>query len=62
MLSGVAYRIVKRAIEARISRGEEIEPTVRYYTKLDEAQMQELIDEFTKAEAEKVGVAGKEDK
>lgn len=58
MLSGYAYRIVKRAIEARIKAGEEIESTVRHYTKLSEEQMTELISEFTKNEAEKVGVEG----
>lgn len=58
MLSGYAYRIVKRAIEARIKAGEEIELTVRHYTKLSEEQMTELISEFTKNEAEKVGVKG----
>lgn len=59
MLAGYAYRIVKRAIAARIAAGEEIEPTVRYYTKLSEEQMTELIAEFTKQEADEVGVEGK---
>ena len=56
MLSGAALRIVERAIELRIERGEEIETTVRYYTKLSEEQMQELITKYTAAEAAKLGV------
>lgn len=56
MLSGAALRIVERAIELRIERGEEIEATVRYYTKLSEEQMQELITKYTAAEAAKLGV------
>lgn len=56
MLSGAALRIVERAIALRIERGEEIEATVRYYTKLSEEQMQELITKYTAAEAAKLGV------
>lgn len=55
MLTGAALRIVERAIELRIQRGEEIEATVRYYTKLSEEQMQELITKYTAQEAEKIG-------
>ena len=60
MLSGAALRIVERAIELRIERGEEIETTVRYYTKLSEEQMQELITKYTAAEAAKLGVKDEE--
>lgn len=60
MLSGAALRIVERAIELRIERGEEIETTVRYYTKLSEEQMQELITKYTAAEAAKLGVKEEE--
>lgn len=60
MLSGAALRIVERAIELRIERGEEIEATVRYYTKLSEEQMQELITKYTAAEAAKLGVKEEE--
>lgn len=55
MLTGAALRIVERAIELRIQRGEEIETTVRYYTKLSEEQIQELITKYTAQEAEKIG-------
>ena len=54
MLTGAALRIVERAIELRIQRGEEIEATVRYYTKLSEEQIQELITKYTAQEAEKI--------
>lgn len=56
MLTGVALRVVERAIELRIQRGEDIEETVRYYTKLSEEQMQELITKYTTQEADKIGI------
>lgn len=55
MLTGAALRIVERAIELRIQRGDDIEETVRYYTKLSEEQMNELITKYTSQEAEKLG-------
>lgn len=56
MLKGAALRIVERAIALRIERGEDIEEVVRYYTKLSEEQMSELITKYTAQEAAKLGV------
>lgn len=56
MLSGAALRIVERAIALRVERGEDIEEVVRYYTKLSEEQMNELIAKYTAQEAAKLGV------
>lgn len=56
MLKGAALRIVERAIALRIERGEDIEEVVRYYTKLSEEQMNELIAKYTAQEAAKLGV------
>lgn len=62
MLTGASLRIVERAIELRIQRGEDIEETVRYYTKLSEEQMQELITKYTSQEADKIGVEDETEK
>lgn len=48
MLSGMAYTIVEKAIAIRVERGEDPETVVRYYTKLSEEQMQELIKKYSK--------------
>lgn len=55
MLTGVALRIVERAIELQIQQGADIEETVRHYTKLSEEQMNDLITKYTAQEADKVG-------
>lgn len=55
MLTGAALRIVERAIALQVKRGADVETTVRYYTKLSEEQMTELITKYTAEQAEELG-------
>lgn len=45
-VSKSAFKIIKRAVEIRISRGEEIHEVVNSYPRLSDEQKQQIIDEL----------------
>ena len=49
-VSKSAFKIIKRAVEIRISRGEEIHETVNSYPRLSDKQKQQIIDELAPKE------------
>ena len=49
-VSKSAFKIIKRAVEIRISRGEEIHEVVDSYPRLSNEQKQQIIDELAPKE------------
>lgn len=45
-VSALAFKVIKKAVKIRIDRGEELEEIVESYTKLSQAQADELLEEF----------------
>lgn len=45
-ISPLAFKIIKKAVKIRINRGEELEEIVESYTKLSQAQADELLEDF----------------
>ena len=45
-VSKSAFKIIKKAVEIRISRGEEIHEVVDSYPRLSDEQKQQIIDEL----------------
>lgn len=50
MLTGASLRIVEKAIAIQIANGEDVEETVRHYSKLSEEQMTEIINKYKNKE------------
>lgn len=47
MLGATAFRITTRACEIRVKNGEDIYEVVKDYPRLDESQIQQLVEMFT---------------
>lgn len=45
-VSSLAFKIIKKAVKIRLDRGEELEEIVKSYTKLSQAQADELLEDF----------------
>lgn len=45
-VSALALKIIKKAVKIRLDRGEELEEIVESYTKLSQAQADEILAEF----------------
>lgn len=46
-VSALAFKVIKKAVKIRIDRGEELEDIIEGYTKLSQAQADEILKEFT---------------
>lgn len=46
-ISDASYRIIKKAIALRLSRGEELSNILESYPKLSEEQKEQLLSEFS---------------
>lgn len=45
-VSALAFKVIKKAVKIRIDRGEKLEEIVESYTKLSQAQADELLENF----------------
>lgn len=45
-VSTLALKIIKKAVKIRLDRGEDLEEIVEGYTKLSQAQVDEILKEF----------------